>query len=102
MKTTIAAAIAFLMMLGTLNAGGPGDPRPGATPAPPTIPSPPTTPAPTPRPGGTPAPAPVELECPKHDKGNNGAGHGKKKGWTKNPHNPHHPQSTNPGHAKHR
>lgn len=30
----------------------------------------------------------------------NGAGHGKKKGWYKNPHNPHHPQSTNPGHNR--
>lgn len=26
--------------------------------------------------------------------------HGKKKGWFKNTHNPHHPQSNNPGHAK--
>jgi hypothetical protein len=25
---------------------------------------------------------------------------GKHKGWRKNPNNPHHPNSTNPGHAK--
>lgn len=30
------------------------------------------------------------------------AGHhtGHKKGWTKNPNNPHHPRTTNPGHTK--
>jgi len=26
--------------------------------------------------------------------------HGKHKGWTKNSNNPHHPNSTNPGHGK--
>lgn len=34
------------------------------------------------------------------------AGHhkhkGYKKGWTKNPNNPHHPRTTNPGHTKHK
>lgn len=32
------------------------------------------------------------------------AGHHKdyKKGWTKNPNNPHHPRTTNPGHTKHK
>ncbi|MDX5483289.1 MAG: hypothetical protein LPK07_16530, partial [Hymenobacteraceae bacterium] len=27
---------------------------------------------------------------------------GYKKGWTKNPNNPHHPHTTNPGHTKHK
>ncbi|PKV63481.1 hypothetical protein [Pontibacter ramchanderi] len=27
---------------------------------------------------------------------------GYKKGWTKNPNNPHHPRTTNPGHTKHK
>lgn len=108
MKTTFAAAIAFFMMLGTGYAQvAPGTPRPGtSTPPPTTTPAPPSQPAPSPRPGtqtnpaGAPAPAPVEVKKPKKDKVNNGASHGKKKGWYKNPHNPHHPQSTNPGHAK--
>ncbi len=109
MKTTLATAIAIVMMFGTVYAGGPGDPRPGTTPAPPTLPAPPApappAPAPTPRPGtstpgGTTAPAPDQVKNPKDKKGNNGANHGKKKGWNKNPNNPHHPQSTNPGHAK--
>lgn len=43
----------------------------------------------TPRPAPSPAPAPAPEQ------------HGKKKGWNKNPHNPHHPASDNPGHAHH-
>lgn len=46
----------------------------------------------TPRPSPTPAPAPAPAPTTGE--------HGKKKGWNKNPHNPHHPQSNNPGHAK--
>jgi hypothetical protein len=42
--------------------------------------------------GGAPAPRPEPQ--PQQQQ------HGKKKGWNKNPHNPHHPQSDNPGHAR--
>lgn len=101
MKKPIAIAFAFMLMLGTVYADGPGNPRPGANPAP----QPNTTPAP--RPGAEPAPggtvtlpAPGGVKNPKKDKVMNGASHGKKKGWSKNTHNPHNAKCDNPGHAR--
>jgi hypothetical protein len=98
MKKPIAIACAFMLMLGTVYADGPGNPRPGANPAP----QPNANPAP--RPGADSAPdgpatmpAPVGVKNPKKNKVNNGAAHGKKKGWAKNTHNPHNANCNNPG-----
>lgn len=103
MKKPIAIAIAFALMLGTLYATGPGNPRPGANPAP----QPNTTPAPRPgadsAPGGVvtlPAPAPRDVKNPKNNAVSNGASHGKKKGWSKNTHNPHNANCNNPGQVR--
>ncbi len=99
MRKPIVIALAFMLMLGTVYAGGPGTPRPGAsTPAPTPAPSPAPRPAPMPAPTPVPAPAPTPRPAPATTPAQEQ--HGKKKGWNKNPHNPHHPQTTNPGHAK--
>src|SRR3989338_6021111 len=96
MKKLIAFSAVLFLAFGTAFAGPPTSPRPGAN-----------TPASNPRPVASttvtnPRPSQPVKDKVKKDKKTKpvAAPRGLKKGWTKNPHNPHHPKSDNPGHAR--